>query len=504
MSRHLCRLIRFHFPLGIGALVLLSSCQGGPDLLGESSPQSASLEEVPVIGSVSPDQGSPGQRLRVLVTGSGFEPGTVISIERPELTGAVVVDSLTVRSADSIVAFIRVSETGPKLAYNVVARTPRGRKGIGTEKFKVVLVQDLGPGSAVGVNAAGTVIGYTLADRRTCSRPFSYSALGGMVFLRGPKNEECGGSPRAINESGVVVGSFAGEGAVVWVGGLRAQPLLAEGHSESGDASDVNASGLVVGTTGQLDPPSNLIRPAASCWKNGQGIVLQVQRPLIGSTAKRVNSAGDAVGWAQPNLFWGSPSEDAVPMVFRCGLPSPTAVPLPMPLGATGGVATAIADDGTIYGYVQRDGQELVMRWLPSPAGGWSASASLPASFPGRVVSVTRSGRVVGWYYEKGTASWEARTWVYQPGAGMFDVSGLTNNARAMAAADDGVGGQLRLAGQLQTPEYSGIAYWPDALYAAFAMGAASRVRAPAAARGSPPANLVGPPPFLKSIQWRY
>ena len=92
----------------------------------------------PKVRQADPAEGEQTQTLDVRIIGSGFEDG---SDAQWELDGApspdVVTNSTQFVSDRELLANISISGTAPLARYDIAVTTPRGKKGVGIEKFEV-------------------------------------------------------------------------------------------------------------------------------------------------------------------------------------------------------------------------------------------------------------------------------------------------------------------------------------------------------------------------------
>ncbi len=213
-----------------------------------------------------------------------------------------------------------------------------------------------------------------------------------------------GGSVRALGEPAGITQSFAGDisepradGSRLVVGSAGAQPAVwrltgqASGLqvtvtllAGTGEATDVNASGLIVGGGAWKWTPSG------SGWTP-----TALQRPP-GDTyaqAMAVNASGTIAGYSNGTI------QRAV--VWPAG--SLTPVALPLPAGSTGATAWAINDAGQVGGTVYGNrGQNSAALWTPRASGGYNAPLILGGGFGyGLNEPLAESGvtyvEVVGW-----------------------------------------------------------------------------------------------------------
>jgi hypothetical protein len=93
------------------------------------------------VTSTNPTEAEQGTTLTVRVLGSNFEPGAIAEFKRDGVPpGKVRTNSTTFVSPDELLADITVEVDADLGLYDVEVRTPRGKKGVGTELFRVLEV----------------------------------------------------------------------------------------------------------------------------------------------------------------------------------------------------------------------------------------------------------------------------------------------------------------------------------------------------------------------------
>lgn len=99
------------------------------------------------VTAADPPAGEQGTSVSVRVLGSNFEPGSVAEFTLQGVAGKVRSNSTTFVSDSELVADITIESDAELGFYDVEVITPRGKKGVGTELFEVLLPGDPGTGN---------------------------------------------------------------------------------------------------------------------------------------------------------------------------------------------------------------------------------------------------------------------------------------------------------------------------------------------------------------------
>lgn len=422
--------------------VALTACQSDPATSIDSA-ELAVASTAPVVSSTNPAATLRDTTLDVHVLGSGFDRGSkvefaIAGVVEPKLR----VNSVKfVRSSD-LLANVTVAADAPVARYDVIVTAATGKKGIGTERFAVLSMIDLGTpsgGYSYGrdVNSSGTVVGEYQVAGSTCKRAYVWS--GATEFMVLPQSSlGCTNYASGINDAGVIVGHVYGaagaQSILRWTpngGSWTLEHLAAPaGFTLSGGgAMDISENGTILGeylssdnTYRQLlrteDGWHLLERSAAAasptCWINGFG----------------VNDAGQAVGTdCNGALFWSSPT--AAPVY------------LPIPSGHGKAVAWDINDAGVVVGKSTNlsTGKRRACRWLPDGSGGFThEDLGDLGGGEAEARSINRDGRIAGWS-SASTAGNSMRAFLWTEGAVMRGLATLQNqNATALAVSNSDFG----------------------------------------------------------------
>ncbi len=127
----------------------------------------------------------------------------------------------TYRSAKELVANITIAVDAVPDRYDIIVTTSKGKKGIGTERFAVLAIEELaapaGTSSAYAVNGSGLIVGYVSAGPCGNGRlPTVWSNPVTRISLPLPAGG-CESIAADINSNGVIVGTLSGNRGVRWL-----------------------------------------------------------------------------------------------------------------------------------------------------------------------------------------------------------------------------------------------------------------------------------------------
>jgi probable HAF family extracellular repeat protein len=270
------------------------------------------------VTATSPSQATLDTTLDVTVSGSGFDSGSQAQwLLSGNSDPRVRTNSTHFVSSTSLVANITIAKDAIPSSYDVAVTTTTGKKGIGTELFTVLPMQEMsspaGSSNAWSAAANGDVVGARAGGCNSSMLPVIWPGAGAPVDL--PLIAPwCNGIANFVNSSGVMVGRLnLGTNSTVpvrWLpsgsGGytVEAMGLLPDGSSP--DLMGMNDSGYVVGN--HNGAPGS--RPYWWSRESGWSPITIV----TGATdcyANAINSVGEisgscAIGGVLSAVFWSS------------------------------------------------------------------------------------------------------------------------------------------------------------------------------------------------------
>ena len=400
---------RFHpsLTLSVGAVLLLplltlSSCT--PD--SPTSPANPGVEEAraptaaPTVTSTDPKAGARNTTINVRVLGSGYDRGSravwALNGDTTLATTKVKTNSTRYVSSKELLANITIAADATVDQYDVVAITAAGKKGIGIELFAVTIeVVDLGAG-----------------DNSTAI---------------------------AINESNQIVGRGGVSGAWVWQNGVITRLGLLPGHT-SAQAEDINASGLIVGTSWN----GSVLRGVLWTPKVGGGYNAPFDLGTLGGTsseATAINDGGVIAGDSKVpgNLVSHAVFWDASRQIHDIHT-------------VQGGesFAIGISSLGEVVGQWNGPTNQQAFKYTPSTGMARFAGIGGPQ---GVAIDVNSSGTFVGWSEPSAGQPLHATLWAGSTVTDMGTLGGLGSVAAAVTDGGLAVGRSdtgIRRSGALQ------------------------------------------------------
>jgi probable HAF family extracellular repeat protein len=358
----------------LGALAVLLpyvlSCNAVPTDPGGQPVAYAKASSDPVVTSADPAAATRDTTLDVRVLGSGFDAGSSADFL---LDGAAVPGVTTNRtsylSSRELVANVTIAADAVPERYDIRVTTSRGKKGIGTEKFQVLDVVDLGSlggvgGRATSINRLGQVVGNAARPDGQLA-PFFWSD-GTMQALPVESGWTFTGT-NDLNDAGVVVGG-AYDG-VNWIahrwtpsasGWIReAMPTLPGYEGGSAHALHINDAGDVAGFVSKVG-----LQGRMTIWRDG--VVYPVNLSAAGLSGNSISvddltESGWIVGSANLNALRSA-------FVWRpdgSGVPG-QGITVWLPRHGSGvNSALGMTESGVVVGYVITSKSTVAVRWRP-------------------------------------------------------------------------------------------------------------------------------------------
>ncbi len=301
--------------------------------------------------------------------------------------------------------------------------------------FDIGVLQTDSASQGLGVSAGGVGLGRSL--RSGGSQAFSWTNGGGIVGLPNLAGRTYCLSAGA-NDIGFIVGtcanSFSGTGRlpVIWQNGVVSQLPLPSGET-LGDANDINASGVAVGSVNGGSLQRGVI------YSNGNADII-TQTTSGGSfftTAFKINDFGRVVG---PGIDPNNAARN-VGMVYDIGSSSAFEVgALP---NANGAIAFDVSNNGHVVGSsMQNQGSGRPFIWtqangmteIPLPTGTSQGSAR-GVNSNGWAVGTASSAFAIPFLYD-GTNTYRLQDLI--PANSGWDLS-MNTSSSGQAISDDGI-----------------------------------------------------------------
>ena len=365
----------------------------------------------PTVDSVEPESATQDTTLDITVSGSGFDEGSTVELERnDDVAEGITTNSTTFINKRRVVANITIAADAELGKYDVAVTTSRGRKGIGIELFELVYeLVDLGtaPGfsNSAALDLAETggvlyVVGSNGGDGT--EQATLWTVTEGQVddpTLLGRPGEAWYWAAGAIATdagAGIIAGNSS-EGPVQWdLDSHQNAVLLPLDNATDGWAHDValveGGNPMVVGSRRWIVDGS-LQDVEAAYWLDGELHSLpRVENRR--ASAHSVNSSGTIAGWLfdQGLVIWHRPTNGDEYQVCRL---------------ETSGKVNKISEeeDGSVYVVGASDASDwYATEWKvdlggagwDSPPGGSCMAQTRRLDFSSEFNDVTAGGVAVG------------------------------------------------------------------------------------------------------------
>jgi uncharacterized membrane protein len=385
----------------------------------------------PTVTAADPSEAPQDSTLDVHVIGTNYDQGSRVDFVRAGVVDAKVqVKSTTYLSSTELVANVSIAADAAPVSYDVMVTKSTGKKGIGTEKFAVMVPVELlsapeGFSAVQAVSEHGLLVGRITTSCGPGWAPAVWDQQGQLTTLP-PLPGSCGGGARGVNSAGVAVGqAYIGSTSssdVQWVpsgGAYQAQQLPRLPDGSMAGVWGVNAGGSIVGAnTASFWSASTgwqiLSRPSSATKCLGE-ISLNDLNAIVGSCT---------IAGEQKGVYWGSPT--SAPVL------------LPVATGGTRASAWDINNAGVIVGYTSIGTHRAVdraTRWTPSGTS-WTVEF-LPDLGSGSVAYViNEAGQIAGRVNAHGIrpAFWDANGMLRQL-EGSGEALGLSEPAAGPVVA---------------------------------------------------------------------
>jgi probable HAF family extracellular repeat protein len=405
--------------------------------------QAAAAGAATTVSGVVPDSAKRGLNLDITITGSGFDRGSVVDLERQGVPAAgITTNSTTFITPAKLTANITIAADADTGSYDVAVTTIGGRKGVGIELFAVLYeLVDVGViagnwSVAVAINDLGQVVGTSCVEECHGTMDPPPTPAHAFFWTEGAELEDLGTLPGYvrssaydINNLGQVLGdvgcymSDAGCGGtasgevVLWqkAGGQWTAARLGVPLFFPGGEGDINNSGqlVVAGSVYALTggsavrealPPSSPPPAVVSAWSINDAGVVAGQ-----------STANDGSGTAEA-LVWFRDRSGAWRVLRLGALPSHD-ISFARDIGEID-AAERIRVVGSSGRAGRRGSGYRPVRWTleSDGAGGWQVAETealqLPRRFPDAQASaVNTAGEVVGYYLNRRIA-YDAAKWL--------------------------------------------------------------------------------------------
>ncbi len=345
----------------------------------------------PTVTAADPSEAPQDSTLNVHVIGTNYDQGSRVDFVRAGVVDPKVqVKSTTYLSSTELVANVSIAADAAPVFYDVMVTKSTGKKGIGTEKFTVVVPAALlsapaGFSYVQAVSSNGLIAGRITTACGPGFSPALWNQQRQLITLPALPGT-CGGNARGVNTAGVVIGSvYTGSSLTVdvqWVpsgGSYQAQQLPRLPDGTVAGAWDINEGGSIVGVN------------TASFWSASTG--WQILPRSSGATSCHseisLNDANAIVGSCtiageQKAVYWASPTS--------------TPVLLPVATGGTRASAWDINNSGVIVGYTSFGAHQSInraTRWTPS-GGSWTVELLSDQGTGSNALAVNEAGQIAG------------------------------------------------------------------------------------------------------------
>lgn len=308
------------------ASIALIACSEPTDASLLGSPQLRLAQNAattgPTVTSTLPSNAQRDTTLDVQINGTGFSTGAQASLQlNGVIDPRVRVNNTKFVKSTQVTANVTIAADAVVASYDVVVALASGKKGIGTELFAVLSLEQLsspaGNSAANDVNSAGLVVGGRAGGCDSHQLPAYWLNGGGQPIDLPLLAPWCYGNAMFVNEGGLIIGHMnpgtSNLVGVLWTpdgsGGYTVADLgTLEGHGA--DLMGLNNAGLIVAN---IDVFSNAT--GGGFWRTPQTPWQRLQK-VQGATAcyaDGINDNNEIAGFCYINgisnaAFWASPT----------------------------------------------------------------------------------------------------------------------------------------------------------------------------------------------------
>jgi hypothetical protein len=318
-------------PARLYALLIASvayiACSEPTDPTIAGSPQlraaKAATTSEPTVTFTSPSSATVDTTLDVQINGTGFTTGAQATLELDGVEDPRVrVNSTRFVKNTQVIANLTIARDAQLASYDVVVTLTSGKKGIGTERFAVVSIEELegpaGNSAANDVNSSGLIVGGRAGGCDSHQLPAYWN--GGQPIDLPLLTPWCYGNAMFINESGVIIGHMnpgANLVGVMWTpdgsGGYTVSDLgTLEGKGP--DLMGLNDAGVIVANISifSTEQGGGFWRSPGTSWQR-----LTKVTEARGCFAGDINNNNEIGGFCYVNgisqaAFWASPTATPV------------------------------------------------------------------------------------------------------------------------------------------------------------------------------------------------
>ena len=441
---------------GLFTIAILAGCSEPASLSSPEVRFAKAAAGVTVSGAL-PSSAAQNVTIDVEISGSGFVSGSNARWLLNGLPDArVTTNSTRYVNSGSLIANITIAPDAIPAAYDIEVATPTGKKGIGTESFLVLPMEELPAplgANAYDINSSGVIAGRRSGVCEGGPLPVVWSADHVMSDLPLPTGF-CNASPESMDDAGRIIGvarTTTNRHVLRWVpapSGYSVEIVLEAPEGLSIDPGGMNSVGNFVGT--YLGNGSY-----AFWWSEATGKVdLLVPAGGRNCVAVDVNEIDQIAGYCTFStsmaVFWESPTSVPVVLPRLAGYTAGYSGYTLNNLGDVAGSASTTVKGGK---YI-RAGVRWVRNgstWTPENIG----------TLGGTPNPAPTSMNDAGWIVGNDNASGNTRhAFLWRPGIGMTDLGLSGAESYAWGMTNPTAGEPILIAGQSERQGHFRAIVW--------------------------------------------